>query len=186
MFGIWKATAEEWAAWAVTAGSTLSEGTEFERAATAGELLQRGAMVAHVDPDGGDALFHAAGAGPFPGTLLSDPAAVGQRERYRSIPAEDKPGVYGAAVLRYPDGGDLRGDCCTATGCELPAYCPATGLHSSAPEDDVAAAVVLAEAWALVAAEEAALVRVPMVEVEESDVVVEDSVRLVRFAGESE
>jgi hypothetical protein len=197
MYHMRHATAAEWAAWATARdldGST--------HPATAQELLDRGVVVAHVDPASGDVFFHVGkidppAPGEFPGVAITpvEGPDVYLRQRHRALPPEHKPRFYHALVYRSLDGSNLRSSCETAVAAQLAARVPATGRTSGQPADPAGALAVLEEARRRAAAvvdatgkvaqpATAQALRIPMAEVTGADVVEEDVLIGHRWAGE--
>lgn len=102
MYSIWRATQQEWSAWAVT---TLDDGSV--RPATDQELLDRHVTVAGHDAEGGHVFFQVGrlqwSRSDFPGRPLTAGRA---EERFQALPRAAKRACYRARVERA--GGPLK------------------------------------------------------------------------------
>lgn len=176
-----KATRAEWDAWA-----TALDEDGIEQPATHQDLLNRGVIIAFMDAT--EVIYHCGALDTerrdaMPGEVLSEGRA---RERHVALPDEaTKRRVYGARVFRA-EGVDLRAECNAAVSKTLAARVPANGSRSAKPADPEGAMLVLAEAERRAADEDDPTrpETVAMAEVLDSDVVAEDAVIRVRWAGE--
>ncbi len=106
MYSVWRATREEWEAWAVT---RLDDGTS--RPASEQELLDRQVAVAGVDEEEGEVYFQVGKVewkrGDFPGRPLT---AGGPEARFRSLSrkAREVCGRAAAAGRAQPLSGAAR------------------------------------------------------------------------------
>ena len=180
-YSIMRCTRAEWDAWAVT---TDEDGTE--RPATGQEMLDRGVASPEIGPD--DVVYHCGildtdRRAALPGEVLT----VGRlRDRHVALPdVALKRRMYGARVYREP-GADLRSSANAAVNRTLAARVPANGSRSAMPADPPGALLVLEEARRRAGDEDDPVVErmVRMDEVEDTDVVAEDAVVRVVWAGE--
>lgn len=194
-YSIMKCTRAEWDAWLETLRPTDPQTgdpvTDWPEHAQLAAALQRGVAAPDVGAD--DVVYHCGvldtdRRAQLPVSVLSE-----GRLRARHVALPDvamKRRVYDAAVYRARDGRvNLRTRCETAVAGQLEARVPATGRTSAQPADSVGARAVLEEARRRATAPEgetaeAVRIMVRMADVLDGDVVEEDAVPRVRFAGE--
>lgn len=189
-YTIRRATAAAWAAWLETI-TLEDEETGDPIPPTPADLLNRNVVVAHEDAV--EVLYHCGELDPeraaaLPGEVLT---AGTLSRRHIDLPPEAKTKVYRAEVYRGR-GYDLRAAAEAATGKGLGARIPANGSKSGRPQDPAGALEVLEEARRRAHPEDpetestADRLLLPMVEVEDSDVVAADAIPSIRWAGERE